>query len=78
MDPGTPGTLGPKDPTSRTLGPLDARILGPLKPWTLRPLRRRIFSDFQSYRAENKFINVFFRVEFDFDVRSVIAPQKLG
>ena len=36
----------------------------------------RIFSDFQSYRPENKSISVSFRVEFDFDVHLVIAPQK--
>ena len=37
---------------------------------------RRIFSDFQSYRPENKSISVSFRVECDFDIRLVIAPQK--
>ena len=35
-----------------------------------------VFSDFQSYRTANKSISISFRVEFDFDVCLIIAPQK--
>ena len=36
----------------------------------------RIFSGFQLYGPENKFIRVSFRVQFDFDVHLVTAPEK--
>ena len=31
-----------------------------------------------SYRAENKSIDVFFRVEFDFRIHFCVAPRKLA